>query len=43
MAGPMFTAPIPLRTGETLEREGFLYGDLHLEAGSAVAEAAAES
>jgi uncharacterized protein (TIGR00290 family) len=43
MAGPMFSAPVPLRTGEAVEREGFLYGDLLLEAGSTVPEPAAES
>jgi uncharacterized protein (TIGR00290 family) len=28
--GPMFNAPIALIAGETVEREGFLYGDLTL-------------
>ena len=26
--GPMFRAPIPIRTGEVLEREGFVFSDL---------------
>ena len=29
-AGPMFAAPLELRAGEVVEREGFLYGDLLL-------------
>jgi len=29
-AGPMFAAPIPLTSGEIVEREGFVYGDLVL-------------
>jgi uncharacterized protein (TIGR00290 family) len=29
-AGPMFEAPIDLRAGEVVEREGFVYGDLLL-------------
>jgi uncharacterized protein (TIGR00290 family) len=31
-AGPMFAAPIAVTTGEVVEREGFLYGDLRLAA-----------
>jgi len=31
-AGPMFAAPIVVTTGEVVEREGFLYGDLRLAA-----------
>jgi uncharacterized protein (TIGR00290 family) len=27
-AGPMFTAPIPVRAGEVVEREGFVFADL---------------
>lgn len=27
-AGPMFAAPIPVRTGETVTRDGFVYTDL---------------
>jgi diphthamide synthase (EF-2-diphthine--ammonia ligase) len=26
-AGPMFAAPIPVRRGETVEREGFVFTD----------------
>jgi uncharacterized protein (TIGR00290 family) len=33
--GPMFAAPIALIAGETVEREGFLYGDLVLAPGAA--------
>jgi uncharacterized protein (TIGR00290 family) len=32
-AGPMFAAPVPVTTGAVVEREGFVYGDLLLEAG----------
>jgi diphthamide synthase (EF-2-diphthine--ammonia ligase) len=28
-AGPMFDAPIPVRAGETVEREGFCFAELH--------------
>jgi len=28
-AGPMFTAPIPLETGEIVTRDGFTYADFH--------------
>lgn len=31
-AGPMFGAPVGLKAGEVVEREGFVYGDLLLEA-----------
>lgn len=31
-AGPMFAAPLPITTGEVVEREGFVYGDLQLPA-----------
>ena len=27
-AGPMFCAPIPIRIGETVEREGFVFTDV---------------
>ena len=27
-AGPMFHAPVPVRTGETVERDGFVFADL---------------
>jgi diphthamide synthase (EF-2-diphthine--ammonia ligase) len=30
-AGPMFSAPIRTRSGEVVERAGFLYADLLLE------------
>jgi diphthamide synthase (EF-2-diphthine--ammonia ligase) len=30
-AGPMFSAPIAVTTGEIVEREGFVYGDLLLQ------------
>ena len=29
-AGPMFTHPIPIRVGETVERDGFIFTDLTL-------------
>lgn len=32
IAGPMFGAPIPVRSGEVVERDGFVYGDLILQA-----------
>ncbi|RYG93142.1 ATP-binding protein [Loktanella sp. IMCC34160] len=28
VAGPIFSAPIPVETGETVERDGFIYTDL---------------
>lgn len=28
VAGPIFSAPIPVKTGETVERDGFIYTDL---------------
>lgn len=31
-AGPMFRAPIPVRVGETVERDGFVYADVLPEA-----------
>jgi uncharacterized protein (TIGR00290 family) len=31
-AGPMFAGPIEVETGEVVEREGFVYGDLRLAA-----------
>src|SRR5689334_12125317 len=31
-AGPMFTAPIPIRIGETVERDGFVFTDVVPEA-----------
>ena len=30
-AGPMFSAPIPVRPGEVVERDGFVFADLDLE------------
>ena len=43
-AGPMFTTPIPIRAGEVVEREGFVYGDLLLcRTGSESPEPPAES
>jgi diphthamide synthase (EF-2-diphthine--ammonia ligase) len=30
-AGPMFNRPIPIRTGETVTRDGFAFTDLHPE------------
>ena len=32
-AGPMFAQPIPVRTGEIVERDGFVFADLTLAAG----------
>ena len=32
-AGPMFSAPLSVEPGETVERDGFLYGDLRLADG----------
>lgn len=32
-AGPMFAQPIPMRTGEIVERDGFVFADLTLPAG----------
>jgi diphthamide synthase (EF-2-diphthine--ammonia ligase) len=26
-AGPMFTAPVPVRAGEIVERDGFVFAD----------------
>jgi len=34
-AGPMFSRPVPVRVGETVERDGFVFTDLHLENGEA--------
>jgi uncharacterized protein (TIGR00290 family) len=31
-AGPMFARPIPVRSGNTVERDGFVYSDLVLDA-----------
>ena len=42
-AGPMFAAPIAVTTGEVVEREGFVYGDLLLQAPTAAPAVAAES
>jgi uncharacterized protein (TIGR00290 family) len=42
-AGPMFAAPLAVTTGEVVEREGFLYGDLVLQAATAAPARAAES
>ncbi len=33
-AGPMFDRPIALRSGEVVERDGFVFADLHLDAGA---------
>jgi diphthamide synthase (EF-2-diphthine--ammonia ligase) len=41
-AGPMFAAPIPVTGGEVVEREGFVYGDLALQAAPAAPAPAAE-
>jgi diphthamide synthase (EF-2-diphthine--ammonia ligase) len=30
-AGPMFTKPVAIRTGEVVERDGFVFADLTLE------------
>ena len=42
-AGPMFATPIRLTAGEVVEREGFVYGDLRLEASSGPPAPAGES
>jgi uncharacterized protein (TIGR00290 family) len=42
-AGPMFAAPLTVTSGEIVEREGFVYGDLRLPAKTAAAERPAES
>ena len=42
-AGPMFAAPIAVTPGEVVEREGFVYGDLLLEAASSQPAHAGES
>ena len=42
-AGPMFATPIQLTAGEIVEREGFVYGDLRLEASSGPPAPAGES
>jgi diphthamide synthase (EF-2-diphthine--ammonia ligase) len=31
-AGPMFSAPLDVRAGEVVRRDGFVYADLHLHA-----------
>jgi uncharacterized protein (TIGR00290 family) len=31
-AGPMFSAPLDVRAGEVVRRDGFVYADLHLQA-----------
>jgi uncharacterized protein (TIGR00290 family) len=36
-AGPMFERPVPLRAGEVVERDGFVFADLLLEAPPAAA------
>ncbi len=38
-AGPMFFHPIPIKTGEVVMRDGFLYGDVLSESEMAVSEA----
>lgn len=42
-AGPMFAAPVVLTAGEVVEREGFVYGDLRLQAATAAPAPAAGS
>jgi uncharacterized protein (TIGR00290 family) len=32
-AGPMFTSPVPIQTGEIVERDGFVFADLLLASG----------
>ena len=36
-AGPMFAAPIPVRTGTVVERAGFVFADLMLDRAPAAA------
>jgi diphthamide synthase (EF-2-diphthine--ammonia ligase) len=43
VAGPMFAAPIAVTSGEVVEREGFVYGDLLLQASGDRPAFAAES
>jgi len=38
-AGPMFTRPIPVAAGETIERDGFVFADLKLKANECPAKA----
>jgi diphthamide synthase (EF-2-diphthine--ammonia ligase) len=33
-AGPMFERPIPVRSGSSIERDGFVFSDLLLDDGS---------
>ena len=40
-AGPMFSRPIPVEPGETIERDGFVFTDLTLAGGAAHAAARA--
>jgi len=42
-AGPMFAVPIPVTSGEVVEREGFVYADLLLPAAAASPASAAGS
>ncbi|HET7697024.1 MAG TPA: hypothetical protein VFK57_15020 [Vicinamibacterales bacterium] len=42
-AGPMFAAPVRVTGGEVVEREGFVYGDLMLQAAAAAPGPAAGS
>lgn len=42
-AGPMFAAPLSITTGEVVEREGFVYGDLRLAAAADEPAPGAES
>jgi uncharacterized protein (TIGR00290 family) len=42
-AGPMFAVPIPVTSGEVVEREGFVYADLLLPAATASPASAAGS
>ena len=37
-AGPMFAGPVPVRPGETVERDGFAFADLVLDQTAALAE-----
>jgi len=43
MAGPMFSAPLTLTCGEVVDREGFVYRDLQLQARTAAPETSAGS
>jgi diphthamide synthase (EF-2-diphthine--ammonia ligase) len=38
-AGPMFTRPVPVEAGETVERDGFVFADLKLKVNESPARA----